>query len=131
MIDLPLAFNCCILFHCTKYILVRLFSCDSNLGCLKLVSCTCFIRCIYECFSGVGKFKRNCCYAIYIFRMFKYCQTALQSDCMKFHSHQHCTAVSFSTYLPIVYILKLFDFCQHNGLEISFHRYFNLNAHVT
>ena len=32
-------------------------------------------------------------------------------------------------YLSMVYILKLFVFCQHNGLEILFNRYFNLHAH--
>ena len=70
-VDLPFALNCYVLFHCIKYILIRLFSSDSNLGCLKLISCKCFSWCIYECFSGVEKIKRNC-HIVCIFKMFKY-----------------------------------------------------------
>jgi len=59
-VDLPFTLNCYILFHCIKYILIRLLASDGNLDCLKLIYCECLSWCIYECFSGVGKIKRNC-----------------------------------------------------------------------
>ena len=100
---LPFALNCYVLFHCIKHILIRLFSSDSNLDCLKLISCKCFSWYICECFSGVGKIKRNF-HIVCIFKMFKYCQISIQSDCLKCYSHQQCMAVSLYIYLQFIYL---------------------------